>query len=496
MPGTSHTRWCILFALIPLHFFSPSNSQAQGIVSADSSHFPLDERNVWRYIVVLDPPGEPFDTLGPYELSPESIVVSDTVYFVGAYPFPLADTIRTGDDGNIYARIRGKDMLLFDFALEASETYQVDLRDPEPYVVTATYDDVVQVSTGTFEQTITLHFDMQNVMDAGHSYTFARGTGIIQAYDGGGDYRELHDAELYPVPDTLDWHGYVPLAVGNRWQYRFVTTHDPFGVTAEWLEDWRVTGDTLIGDTSYYVVDVRCSVVSSTGLDGPPPCVPNVIEHRFLRYDEEAANVVELRDDESAEERFLANGYDFRLDAPFLSTSDGNFGEYEYGFPNDEMSIGKDKVEAVTKTVAIASAVPGNAMFAHGAGLLSMEFHEGGGTTQTLTYAFVDGHTYGAMQPVSAENPEIPVATFSVETYPNPASGSVQVAYRLAEAGEVVIEVLDGVGRRVRRIDLGMQSAGAHRAELDLRALASGQYILSLETGGTPRAHAPLIVLH
>ncbi len=292
MPGSTLIRWLAYSAFVHLVF--ASTSLAQGIVTPDSSYFPLNDGYVWRYIKVLDPPFEPPDTLGPYVFSPERVIVNDTVYFTGAYPFPLADTIRTADDGNIYARLGGEDMLLFDFTLAASETYEVDLEGLEPYVVTTTLDDVVEVSAGTFEQTITLRFDMPNALDDENSYTFMRGTGIIRAYDGGGDYRELHEA----------------------------------------------------------------------------------------------------------------------------------------------------------------------------------------------------------MEPVSADPPELTVREFKLEAYPNPAGERVNLSFEMTAPDEIVIHLYDGAGRRVRTFELGLRAAGVHRADLDFSAIASGGYILILETGGVPRVHAPLILLH
>ncbi len=476
-------------------------ASAQGVISADSSYFPMHDRNEWSYVTVLDPPDQPADTLR-YDVTTVShpIEINDTLYHRIEYPFALADTVRRDGDGNVWARKHGADLLLFDFSLDdgATYTYLPPTWPEMAYVVTVRHHDVMEVSAGTFENTITLRFDDPDVVDEETFFTFARRTGIVQASGQMGDYVELDDAELYPIPDTLDWHGYFPLEQGSRWQYEFEDWDGTFGTIAEWVEDWFITGDTLIDDVPYHVVEVRCSSISSSdGLDDPPACVPETVEERFFRYDEEWANVIELRTNrDPVDERSVFN-HDIRLDAPFFYMEDFGSGGagIEYVRPEEPLIIGEQVIEAVQKCVAVESAVPGGMTFAHGIGLIHMEFSEHGGRRQELTYVDVGATSYGSARPVASVLPAKAVADYAINAYPNPAAGDVHLKYTLPAQADVFLEIYDAVGRRVRSVEVGRKTSGIHTDELDTGELASGTYTLALQTEGTPRAYATVVVV-
>lgn len=479
-----------------------SAASAQGVISADSSYFPMHDRNEWSYVTVLDPPDQPADTLGPYTASVSGrIEVNDTLYRRVDYPFALADSVRRDEHGNVWARTGGQDLLLFDFSLEDGATYTYSPPAPHEieYVVSVSHDDVVEVSAGAFENTLTLSFDDPEVIDEETIYTFARGTGIVQASGSLGDYQELHEAELYPIPDTLDWHGYFPMEQGGRWQYEFEDWDGSFGTIAEWIEDWFMTGDTLIDDVPYHVVEVRCSSISSwDGLDEPPACVPETVEKRFFRYDEERANVIELRtNSDPVDERSVFN-HDIRLDAPFFYVE--NFGSggaaIEYVAPEEPLIIGNQEVEAVQKGVRISSAVPGGMTFAHGIGLIHMGFSEHGGRRQDLTYVDAGDRSYGSVRPVASVLPPKAVDEYAIDVYPNPAAGDVHLKYTLPVPADVFLEVYDALGRPVQSLEMGRKTIGTYRDELQTGELASGAYLLMLKTEGTPRAHTSLLVVH
>lgn len=164
-----------------------------------TTYFPLEVGNTWTYFQVLDPPGAPPDTLwrGPYTTA-EALTVNDTLYFRSGYPFAPGDTLRDDGSGKIWARIQGKDVLLFDFTLEDGAMYpfhhpgQPDINTQ----VTVTRDFTVEVGAGRFEDCIGLSFDDPNVMDDGMSFAFAPDVGIVYAYGNGGDYEELYSAEV------------------------------------------------------------------------------------------------------------------------------------------------------------------------------------------------------------------------------------------------------------------------------------------------------------
>ena len=69
-------------------------------------------------------------------------------------------------------------------------------------------------------------------------------------------------------------------------------------------------------------------------------------------------------------------------------------------------------------------------------------------------------------------------------TRPNPASGAATVGFELDEAGPATLRLFDVTGREVATVATGDFAARAHTAEVDLRGLASGVYVLRLEAAG------------
>jgi len=162
-------------------------------------YFPIDEGNSWTYFLVLEPPGEPIDTIwsGPYSID-NSALISDTLYVIADYPFSLGDTLRMGAAGNIWARVRGRDRMLFDFSLADTASYEFEsgLGLAYPYQVSINRNRVADVGAGHFENVIELGFDIPGVIDDEQAFAFAPGVGIVYAYGLGGDYRELYAAEV------------------------------------------------------------------------------------------------------------------------------------------------------------------------------------------------------------------------------------------------------------------------------------------------------------
>lgn len=472
-------------------------STANGQSADTSSYFPLEVGNAWNYITVLDPPYEPPDTLdgGTYAVS-ESFTVNDTLYYRAAYPFAIADTLRSDGDGRIWARDGGKDVLLFDFTLGDGEAYRFSpSRWPYiEYVVTMSRGNTVEVSAGTYEDVVTLDFDDPDLVDERSAYSFARGTGVVEAYGGGGEYMELHATDLFPRLDTLDWRGYMPLAVGNTWQHAFETWSGSFGTVGEWIEEWKIAADSAIDGRSYFELEVRCDTVSAWPGLFTHSCDPAELERRFVRYEDSTANLMEYVE-ESGEERFFF-GYDFRLDAPFYLETDSPAGmadAYEYSPGGQAVTIRGERVNVVQKHVSVGGAVPGSFTFAHGIGLVTSGFSEGGGTEHELTYAQVGERTYGSFQTVNTER--LTAASISMQVYPNPAAEDLRVAFSLSRPGEVRVLLYDMLGRRVHEVRPGRRQVGQNRLSFDVRHLSSGPYMVVLEVDGRESARRAIVAV-
>lgn len=88
----------------------------------------------------------------------------------------------------------------------------------------------------------------------------------------------------------------------------------------------------------------------------------------------------------------------------------------------------------------------------------------------------------------ASEGAPLEVTAFGLDGgYPNPFFEATSLRYRLAERGPATLEVFDLLGRRVRVLAEGVQSAGAHEVrwdghDADGRLVASGVYLVRLRT--------------
>ena len=89
---------------------------------------------------------------------------------------------------------------------------------------------------------------------------------------------------------------------------------------------------------------------------------------------------------------------------------------------------------------------------------------------------------------VESQTASVPSAFALHPNYPNPFNPSTRLSYDLAAAGSVTLTVYDLLGREVRRLVNGRQSAGRHTAEWDGGGVSSktssGVYIARLHVTG------------
>ena len=72
--------------------------------------------------------------------------------------------------------------------------------------------------------------------------------------------------------------------------------------------------------------------------------------------------------------------------------------------------------------------------------------------------------------------------------YPNPASGLVQIPYRLGATADVELAVFDVLGRKVVQLREGRQPRGDLQTSFDARGVAPGVYIVRLRAGDVVRS--------
>lgn len=81
------------------------------------------------------------------------------------------------------------------------------------------------------------------------------------------------------------------------------------------------------------------------------------------------------------------------------------------------------------------------------------------------------------------ERTAIPEKLSLAQNYPNPFNPSTTIAYSLASAGDVTLEVFNIQGQKVATLVEGMQSAGSHTATFNATGLSSGLYVYRLTSG-------------
>ncbi len=268
---------------------------------------------------------------------------------------------------------------------------------------------------------------------------------------------------LAQTPDPRDPQGYFPLAAGNEWEYRVDLTRPaspgvPNTSRTEYLR-YRITP---AAGGAFTLVTTRYSATFAVvGQDAA-----------VVRFDEATASVREVLAGDALGSPTPFFACDLGL--PFDDHNPGETLCYR-GATQGQASIPQltGTSEPVT-TKQFASFVYSFSAV-HGLGFIG-----GGGGCEpctnfsdrddyTLTFAVVDGQTYGA-RVVAGEASPAPITAARFEAFPNPTTGPLTL--RGASATEA--EVYDTLGRRVRSVAL---SSGSE-ALLDLSGLPAGVYVV------------------
>jgi hypothetical protein len=83
--------------------------------------------------------------------------------------------------------------------------------------------------------------------------------------------------------------------------------------------------------------------------------------------------------------------------------------------------------------------------------------------------------------------------------YPNPFNPATLIPYEIQDATEIQLSVMDVMGKRLRTLVQGRQSAGGHCVEWDGREdsgrlMASGVYVVSLRAGGMLKSRKIILI--
>lgn len=90
---------------------------------------------------------------------------------------------------------------------------------------------------------------------------------------------------------------------------------------------------------------------------------------------------------------------------------------------------------------------------------------------------------------------ELPESTELKDNYPNPFNPDTNIPFRLAETGEVTIEVYNTLGQSVTTLVQGEQyQAGSHQVTFDGSGMSSGTYLIRMEVNGEVHTSKMLLV--
>lgn len=290
------------------------------------------------------------------------------------------------------------------------------------------------------------------------------------------------------TPDTTAAWRYLPLEVGNVWEYDDFYEQCDLDNHCDGPDHvqsvrWWVRGESVHDGVHYF--DVR---VEEFDLDGEPTGGPFDYAVRFV-----AATTRVIALDQSP---------DIALSCPFGSDFGGSAacssGTYEVsGGYEQSVTVGGETVEAARKGYRRDGAEFVGFTFAADIGLV---YEDAGGYapffrwTRHLTYARVGGVEYGDPRfPVSGEEVAAPASVVALSLYPNPARGAATLNLSLDAPQRVTLAVYDVLGRRVLSDDLGALPAGEASHRLDIAALPPGVYLVRLDGEAGARATSRLV---
>ena len=268
-------------------------------------------------------------------------------------------------------------------------------------------------------------------------------------------------------PDTvLPWR-YLPLAVGNAWEYETWFGHARIDIPK----------DTLIEGRRYFLWDERGYDTGGRQVRGFRPSV---------RYDSSAARVVRWYRAVGTDTTFIFAPCP--LDAAFDSTVEC-FEGIPFEVTGTYDGVLDFEPDITVTNVAVKSYSAKYSLDRFAAGFGKALYEDFGGWYYALRYARVGGEEYGEeLFPVASEEAAPAAAALRIEAWPNPFRGPLRAAFTLERPEPVTLEVVDVLGRVVLRRDLGPLPTGAHETGLDGASLGAGVYILRLSAQGETRA--------
>jgi hypothetical protein len=282
--------------------------------------------------------------------------------------------------------------------------------------------------------------------------------------------------------DFQDWQSYMPLSVGNAWQFSSKESLPPDGRVVYVIAEWLVDGSTTIGNEQYFLLR-QCSHV-----EGETPVCQEPIPLRYgtglfivnVDGEEQWWSVLPCALDSEPDEQAICST-PASPDAPV----------YSFSVDTDSVMVGKDVIRNVELRGFSLGGIS-SVTFVAGIGPVvfdGVNRDDGpeweGPTPRRLVYAQIGGESFGEkLFEFATSIEDSPLrAVDRLSIYPTPATDAIQIEVELLSGSPVIIEVFDAVGRLVENRPTVFQSAGTHVHVLDTSSLTSGAYFVRVSAG-------------
>lgn len=276
-----------------------------------------------------------------------------------------------------------------------------------------------------------------------------------------------------PVPDTTAPWRYYPLEIGNVWEYAVL---DHFGNDTGRTLRRHVAGDTLAPNGHrYFFIEIAFFSGGAREAGG----------FIALRYDTLSARVMELYDGGIED---VTSRAPCPFDADFESVVSCYTGE-EYFVRGGYDGVLDFEPDTTVTGVPYKTYETSFELIRYSAGFGEVLYIELKGKDQFVLEACrVGGEAFGVLQyPVADESGPPEPDALALSVFPNPFREQLSVVVDVARPGRVEVELLDVLGRTVRRLDAGWLSPGGQTLRLSGVGLAPGLYVVRVrtESGGS-----------
>ena len=96
--------------------------------------------------------------------------------------------------------------------------------------------------------------------------------------------------------------------------------------------------------------------------------------------------------------------------------------------------------------------------------------------------AWLDDVNFPAISTPAAVDENVQIS--AIDVYPNPAERTQNMELSLSQSAQVVVDLLDRNGKKIRNINHGSLSGGKHKFSYDLSNLSRGLYLLNIKVDG------------